>query len=93
MTDRIVNSWTVGEYTIEEVPGFTPERPNLFRWTRQDEPTSGSVYRSNYHYRSLDMALAQAIAAKYMGEAGAMAPGVGTAADWFARMINMNDGE
>lgn len=90
MTDRIVNTWTVGEYTIDEVANWKPEEPNLFRWTRKDEKSSSSAYRSSTYYGSLDMALAQAIAAKYMGEAGAFGDAVGTAADWFARMINMD---
>jgi hypothetical protein len=90
MTDRIVNSWTVGEYTIEEVTHWKPEEPNLFRWVRRNAEEGSSCYRSDTYYRSVDMALAQAISAKYMGEAGAMGNAVGTAADWFARMINMD---
>ena len=87
MTDRIVNSWTVGEYTIDEVAHWIHGEPNLFRFT------IGDAKPSHTYYRSLDMALAEAIAAKYMGEAGASGPGVATAAVWFARMINMNAGE
>lgn len=82
--DRIINSWTVGEYTIEEVPNWKPEEPNFFRYRIGSAPTG-----HNY-YGSLDMALAQAIAAKYKGEAGAFGPAVGTAADWFAKMIGMD---
>lgn len=38
-------------------------------------------------YRSPEHAMAAAIAAKYTGERGAGGTGVGTAADWFMRMI------
>jgi len=84
MNDRIVNSWTVGEYTIDEVPNWNRDEPNLFRFT------IGDAKPSSTYYHSLDMALAEAIAAKYMGEAGASGNAVATAAVWFGRMIGMD---
>jgi hypothetical protein len=83
MSDRVINSWTVGEYTIEEIANWNRAEPPLYRYT------IGDAKPSSTYYRSLDMALAEAIAAKYMGEAGASGTAVATAAAWFGRMIGM----
>lgn len=85
--DRVVSSASVGEYTFEEIsdPGNVVPG-NMFRYTIEGRDNrSGSEY-----YPSLDYAMAAAIAEKHTGRrgaGGAGGTGVGTAADWFMRMI------
>lgn len=77
------NRWTVGEYTFTEhtehgFPDF--EGKPLYKFEINGK-------RSMEMYPSLDEALVAAVGEKYTGPRGAGGSGVGTAADWFLRMI------
>ena len=48
--------------------------------------------KSNEWYNSIEHAMAAAIAEKYTGPRGAGGSGVGTAADWFMKMLGVVDG-
>lgn len=88
MNDVIINEWTVGEYTIQELkPWGGSSYPQWFRFV-----IDGRV--GDECYTSLDMALIEAIAYKHL-QTGPQAGGLGTgsAGYWFARMIGMNAGE
>lgn len=83
---------TVGEWTFYEVTnhGFSGE----FEGQPLYEFTTGELDKprrlrsgSSELYPSLEHAMAAAIAEKYTGPRGAGGTGVGTAADWFMRMI------
>lgn len=94
---RFPNRWTVGDWTFYEVEdhGFTGEMEgrNLYAFgdgstvqngSRAGQPKFGELYTS------LDRAIIAAVGEKYTGPRGAGGTGVGTAADWFARMIGMD---
>ncbi len=46
--------------------------------------------RSSEWYNTIEHAMAAAIAEKHTGQRGAGGTGVGTAADWFMKMIGVN---
>jgi hypothetical protein len=84
-----INGWTF--YAVTE-HGFTGELEGRALYgfgdgtqhnggTRDGEPKIGELYGS------LDHALVGAVAEKHTGRRGAGGTGVGTAADWFMRMI------
>jgi hypothetical protein len=77
---RVLQTWVVGEYTIREVEfKHSGERGYDFQ-------LAGSK-PNNEVFATLDHALASAIAARWTGFRGAAGSGVGTAADWFMRML------
>lgn len=81
--DRVVNRWEVGEYTFTEYADtWLGEGVTLFGVAIRNKET-GELYGS------LDWAMVAAVGEKYTGPRGAGGSGVGTAADWFARMIGM----
>ena len=75
-----VDSWKVGDYTINE---YNDKGRALFAFEL------GSEVCISEYYDSLDMALIAMVSEKYTGRRGASGEGVGTAADWFARMIGL----
>lgn len=93
---RFPNRWTVGDWTFYEIEdhGFSDhEGRSLFAFgdgstvesgSRAGQPKFGELYAS------LDRAIIAAVGEKYTGPRGAGGTGVGTAADWFARMIGMD---
>ncbi len=82
MDERINRTWTVGEYAFQEVDtAWGGERRTFYR-----HATEG-LERSNELFDSLEHAIVSAIGEKYTGRRGASGSGVGTAADWFMRMI------
>lgn len=83
MTEKLVNQWTVGEYTIREVEHWTKGEENLFNFKIGDAPWS------HVYYGSLDKAMLAAVCEKHTGPAMAGGPGVGSAADWFAKAIGL----
>lgn len=84
---RITNRWTVGEWTFHQVEDHG--KP-LFGFTTPDSKTdTDGKPRIGEYYRTLEHAMAAAIAEKYTGPRGAGGEGVGTAADWFMRMIGV----
>jgi hypothetical protein len=91
MTGRYRDRWIIGEWVFYEMVdhGFTgpsADKPLYGYSPIHGEGTSGQV-RVNEWYGSLDHAMVAAVAEKYTGPRGAGGTGVGTAADWFMRMI------
>ena len=85
----------LGDWTFWEVwdHGFIgPEYDGkpLFGYENVSNPgTPGKPKLGEYH-RSLDRAIVAAVGEKYTGPRGAGGTGVGTAADWFCKMIGMD---
>lgn len=77
---KVVETWTVGGYTIHE---YDDSGRALFAFEL------GSEYCISEYYDSLDMALIAMVGEKYTSRRGAGGEGVGTAADWFAKMIGL----
>jgi hypothetical protein len=84
------NRWTVGQWLFTEIDGRqisdTYEGRTLYGFSPAGEPP-GAAGRISEWYNTLEHAMAAAIAEKYTGPRGAGGSGVGTAADWFMRMI------
>jgi hypothetical protein len=85
----------LGDWTFWEVwdHGFTgPEYDGkpLFGYEKISDPGETGKPRVKEYHRSLDRAIIAAVSEKYTGPRGAGGTGVGTAADWFARMIGMD---
>jgi hypothetical protein len=92
---RVTNYWELpGLGTVYEIEGhgFTgPEYEGkaLYAYGKGEHDDRGRPKVGEYH-RSLDRALIAMVGQKYTGPRGAGGTGVGTAADWFARMIGMD---
>lgn len=86
------NRWNVGPWQFFEIDGRqisdTYAGRKLYGYETQAEdgarPEPGNVRE---WFNTLEHAMAAAIAEKYTGPRGAGGTGVGTAADWFMRMI------
>lgn len=78
-------SWTF--YRTTDAAGFAKDGP-LYGFTMSvPDGTAAGKPKIGEWYDSIEHAMAAAIAEKYTGRRGAGGPGVGTAADWFMRMI------
>lgn len=90
---RYTNRWEMPEVTFYQVEdhGFSThgDRP-LYTYGKPGETNDRGIPRTGELYDSLDRALIAWVAEKYTGPRGAGGTGVGTAADWFARMIGMD---
>lgn len=88
--ERINRTWTVGEYTFEEVEGHgfrSPEFPKaMYRFKINGQG-------NHEMYQSLDRAMVAAVGEKHTGPRTAGGSGVGTAADWFCVMVGMDHAE
>ena len=86
------NRWSIGRWQFFQIDGRQITESyagrELFGYETQAEdgarPEIGNVRE---WFNSLEHAMAAAIAEKYTGPRGAGGTGVGTAADWFMRMI------
>lgn len=88
---RYPNRWTIGEWTFYQVEehGFSSTDGPLYGYAtgadeavrQQGEPNLGELYPS------LEHAMVAAVGEKFTGPRGAGGTGVGTAADWFMRMV------
>lgn len=91
MTERIDRAWTVGPYTFEAVSrhGFPEPKypPVMYRYHIDGKRVDNELYQS------LDRAIVAAVGARHTGPRGAGGPGVGTAADWFCKMIELDEAE
>jgi hypothetical protein len=80
---QLMRSWTVGDYRFCEYDqhGFADfaGKP-LYKFEIDGK-------RGMEMYASLDEAMVAAVGQKYTGPRGAGGSGVGTAADWFLKMI------
>lgn len=87
---RHAKRWEMPQVTFYEVVdhGFEAhgERP-LYCYGAPDETDSRGIPKTGELYESLDRAMVSWVAEKYTGRRGAGGTGVGTAADWFMRMI------
>lgn len=92
---RVTNYWELpGLGTVYQIEdhGFTgPEYDGkpLYAYGKGERDDRGRPKVGEYH-RTLDRALIAMVGEKYTGPRGAGGTGVGTAADWFARMIGMD---
>lgn len=90
---RYTNRWEMPEVTFYQVEGHGFEahgdRP-LYAYGKPNETDGRGIPKTGELYASLDRALISWVAEKYTGPRGAGGSGVGTAADWFARMIGMD---
>lgn len=90
---RYANRWEMPEVTFYQVEdhGLTGhgDRP-LYAYGKPGETDSLGIPKTKELFVSLDRALISWVAEKYTGPRGAGGTGVGTAADWFARMIGMD---
>lgn len=90
---RFPNRWTIGDWTFFEIQdhGFTThDGKALYAYTKADTYQEDGNPKLGEFHASLDRAIIAAIGEKYTGPRGAGGTGVGTAADWFARMIGMD---
>jgi hypothetical protein len=91
---RFPNRWTVGQWTFYEIEdhGFTGDLAgrSLFAFGDGSEDDRGRP-KFGEMYASLDRAMVAAVGEKYTGPRGAGGRGVGTAADWFMKMIGADD--
>lgn len=90
---RYTNRWTLPEVTFYQVEdhGFEvyKDRP-LYAYGKPNDTNDRGIPRIGELFASLDRALVSWVGEKYTGPRGAGGTGVGTAADWFARMIGMD---
>lgn len=87
---RYANRWTLPEVTFYEVEGFTEDGRTLYAYGKPDDMDDRGRPKTGELFNSLDRALIAWVGEKYTGPRGAGGTGVGTAADWFARMIGMD---
>lgn len=87
---KYTNRWEMPEVTFYQVEGHGFEaygdRP-LFAYGKPNETDGRGIPKTGELYAELDRALVAWVAEKYTGPRGAGGTGVGTAADWFMRMI------
>lgn len=91
MNERYTNRWTVGDWTFYQIEdhGFSNHDGPMFAYgvsEREATRQAGKPITGEW-YPNLEHAMAAAIAEKFTGKRGAGGTGVGTAADWFMRMI------
>jgi hypothetical protein len=66
------------------------EGRTLYAFEKVSDPGEPGKPKTGEWFVSLDRAMISAVGEKYTGPRGAGGAGVGTAADWFARMIGMD---
>lgn len=90
---RYTNRWEMPEVTFYQVEdhGFEAhkDRP-LYAYGKPNDTNDRGIPKTGELFASLDRALISWVGEKYTGPRGAGGSGVGTAADWFARMIGMD---
>lgn len=90
---RYANRWTLPDVTFYQVedhgfPAFIGQP--MFAYGKPDAMDDKGLLKVGEFHTSLDRALIAWVGEKYTGPRGAGGTGVGTAADWFARMIGMD---
>lgn len=92
---RYANRWEMPEVTFYEVEdhGFTVagSQPTLYAYGKPNDMDGRGIPKTGELYASLDRAMVAWVAEKYTGPRGAGGPGVGTAADWFLKMIGADE--
>jgi hypothetical protein len=87
---RYANRWEMPEVTFYQVEGHgfeAHEGKPLFCYGKPGATDDRGIPKTGELYDALDRALVAWVAEKYTGPRGAGGTGVGTAADWFMRMI------
>ena len=79
---RYRDRWTIGEWIFYSVEDHGFGESELFTFKVKGEDRVHSEL-----YPSLEHAMVAAVGEKYTGTRGAGGSGVGTAADWFMKMI------
>lgn len=82
--------WEMPEVTFYQVEDHGFEQYNgrpLYAYGKPGEVDDNGVPRTGELHEALDRALVAWVAEKYTGPRGAGGAGVGTAADWFMKMI------
>lgn len=87
---KYTNRWEMPEVTFYQVEGFTEDGRTLYAYGKPNDMDDRGKPRTGELFNSLDRALIAWVGEKYTGPRGAGGTGVGTAADWFARMIGMD---
>lgn len=85
-----LGGWTFYEGTDHGFTGELEGRPLYGYVQAVPEGTAAGKPDVNEWYPSLDHAMVAAVAEKHTGRRGAGGTGVGTAADWFMRMIGVD---
>jgi hypothetical protein len=94
---RYPQCWIIGDWAFYRVEGhgFThvPEDRSLYGFGPAGDEENGNDPDPGLGelYNSLEHAMAAAIAEKFTGKRGAGGTGVGTAADWFMKMVGAHD--
>lgn len=83
-----LGDWTFYEFTEHGFPSH--DGSSLFGYEHVSDPGDPGKPKTGELYTSLDRAMIAAVGEKYTAPRGAGGAGVGTAADWFARMIGMD---
>lgn len=91
---KFTRRWEMPEVTFYEVSdhGFQAhEGEALYAFGKPDDMNDQGEPKVGDLYPALDRALVAWVGEKYTGPRGAGGTGVGTAADWFFRMISANE--
>lgn len=87
---KYTSRWEMPEVTFYQVEdhGFPAhEGKPLYAYGKPGETNSNGIPKTGELFVALDRALVAWVSEKYTGPRGAGGSGVGTAADWFMRMI------
>jgi hypothetical protein len=89
---KFTSRWEMPEVWFYQVEkhGFQPEDRLLYAYGKPGDVNDKGVPTVGELYDSLDRAMIGWVGEKYTSARGAHGSGVGTAADWFARMIGMD---
>lgn len=91
---KFTSRWEMPEVTFYQVEGHgfeaREDRP-LYAYGKPGETDDHGIPKTGELYESLDRALVAWVAEKYTGPRGAGGSGVGTAADWFMKMIGADE--
>ncbi len=90
---RRVEVGQVGEWTFFEITGHSFSGDLEGKPLYEVEVAGGGERVITEMFASLDEAMVAAVGAKWTGPRGAGGTGVGTAADWFMRMIGYEQGK
>jgi hypothetical protein len=94
MTGHYTMIAQLGDWTFwawDGHPFEAHEGKTLYAYEPVRKPGEPGKPNTGEWFASLDRALIGAVGEKYTGPRGAGGTGVGTAADWFARMIGMDE--
>lgn len=91
---RFTNRWEMPEVTFYRVEGHgfdEYEGKPLYCYGKPGETNDNGIPETGELYVALDRAMVAWVGEKYTGPRGAGGKGVGTAADWFMKMIGADE--